>query len=254
MEKQMIPNLIKSALFLFFMFLTSNFLLLTCSNSNPSGPDDRKPIITIMQDTLVSINDSFYIHVSINNPGSSIFKFVWEISELGIKDTLQDSLLKISFKDTGNFHVVVSAINQKNLISVPDTFKISVFSKSPVAKMVTSDSIFAVYDTVTFTVASFDSDGVVEAFFWSFDGQKFDTTKEAYYKKIWKSDSAGKKTLYVKCIDDDSFLSKLIAFNFEIVQGRPIVKSMHDTTIFVNDSVILHTTGIDSNGTIKKYL
>jgi hypothetical protein len=207
-----------------------------------------------MQDTSVSINDSFYVHVSTNNPGSSIFKFVWEISELGIKDTLQDSLFEISFKDTGNFRIVVYAINQKNLLSDPDTFKISVFAKPPITKMITSDSVFSVYDTVNFTVASFDSDGVVKAYLWSFDGQKFDTTKEAYYKKNWKSDSAGKKSLYVKCIDDDSLLSKLIAFNFEIVQGRPIVKSMHDTTIFVNDSVILHATGIDSNGTINKYL
>jgi len=63
-----------------------------------------------VQDTSASVNDSFYIHVSSKNVGGSDLKFVWDIKELGIHDTLQDSILKISFKNTGNFKVLVSEL------------------------------------------------------------------------------------------------------------------------------------------------
>jgi hypothetical protein len=192
------------------------FIVIKCAELNPNSPDDRKPVLTVMQDTAVSINDSFYVCVSTNNPGSRGLKFVWDIPELELKDTIEDSLLKISFKDTGSFKIVVFAINQKNRVSDPDTFRISVYAKPPAIKMVTEDSIFSVCDTVTFTVEAFDSDGVVKAYLWSFGNQKFDTTETANYKRIWLPDSTGTKNLYVKCIDDDGFLSKTVIIEFEI--------------------------------------
>jgi len=89
--------------------------LLTCINQNPSGPDDRKPQILAMPDTSVSINDSFFVHVSLNTIGSTGVKFIWNLGAGGITDTVGENALKVAFKDTGKVAVIVSAVNRKGI-------------------------------------------------------------------------------------------------------------------------------------------
>jgi hypothetical protein len=239
----------------FICFISFGIIvLIKCSPLSPIGPDGKIPLISIMPDTSVSVNDSFFVYVNTNNPGSTEMRFVWNISALSIHDTLQDSILKISFTNTGKFNVIVTAINRKELASDPDTIRIEVYAKTPTIKFMPMDTVYSVNDTVVFAVSANDTDGLVSKYLWSINGIHFDTTETAQYKYAWNSDSFGDKTLYVKCIDDDGLFSKTITFNFQVVHGRPIVKVMQDTTVFVNDSVILHGSGIDSNGTIEKYL
>lgn len=228
--------------------------ILTCTKLNLTGSESSKPILIGIQDTSVSINDSFNIQVNLKNPGLGDLRFVWDIKEKGIHDTLQDSILRISFKNPGIFNVVVSAISRDDISSDPDTIAIEVYAKPPIIKISTMDSIHSVNDSVKFTVSSFDTDGVVKSYLWSFNGTKFDSTKDSTIKHVWPSDSFGSKILYVKCIDDDKLLSKTATFHFIIVQNKPFVKAMADTTIFTNDTVILHASGSDSNGTILKYI
>ena len=73
-------------------------------------------------------------------------------------------------------------------------------------------------------------------------------------KKIWAIDDYGIKTISIKAIDNDGVASNTDSVIVTVLLFAPVVKAMDDTTIAVNDSITLHATATDSNGTVEKYL
>ncbi len=192
-----------------FIILYAIFSVFTCAYRDPIDTNDRKLSISGISDTSVSVNDSISIPLRADSPGLTDVRFSWKIIELNISDTVHDSILTIAFKNTGDFNVVISATTETGLVSGPDTFLMKVYAKSPAIKIMKTDSIYSVNDSVMFSVSSYDSDGVVKNYLWSLDGMIFDTTISPQYKHVWNSDGFGDKTLYVKCTDDDGIVSAM---------------------------------------------
>jgi sialate O-acetylesterase len=174
-------------------------------------------------------------------PISTGIKFIWDIKELAIYDTIQDTILKIAFKKVGKFAIIVSATDGKKYSSEPDTIQVDVYKKPPILELISCDKLYAANDTVTFTVNSSDSDGIVNAYLWSFDSLNYDTTKMPILKQVWFPDNAGEKNLYVKSVDDDGLISNTVVFHFEIMQ-RTILDTITLPEIFSDNMVIQQRT------------
>jgi hypothetical protein len=243
----------KSSHHLRWWYLTAFFCFLTCTTDHVLGPDGSAPRISVMADTSISVNDSIVVRLAAATPGSNDLKFIWDVKELKIHDTLSDSVLKIAFHRTGRFSVVVEAVNAMDLVSGADTIVITVFAKAPLITKISADSISMAHDTSSFSVASFDSDGVIKEYLWSFDNTSFDTTIDSTLVTVWPFVKSGTKTLFVKVRDDDGLVSKVASLRIAILPGAPTVKAMNDTSIMINDSLALRAFAFDTNGTIKEY-
>jgi hypothetical protein len=227
---------------------------LTCTTDHALGPDASAPCITAMADTSVSVHDSLLVYAAVTAGDSNGLRFIWDIRELKIHDTIRDASRKIAFRQAGRFSVIVSAINGMDLTSGADTIVISVFAKLPVITKISADSVYSAHDTARITVQARDSDGVVKKYLWSFDGHSYDTTKDSTFITVWPYVPSGLKTLYVKVIDDDSLMSQTDSRRIRVLPGAPTIKAMNDTSIWINDSLIMRAFAADRNGTIKQYL
>jgi hypothetical protein len=66
--------------------------------------------------------------------------------------------------------------------------------------------------------------------------------------------TAGVRTVLVKVRDNDGIMSTPDTVKITIHTYAPVVAAMPDTSVGVNDTFLIHASGTDTNGTVKKYL
>ncbi|MGL1888674.1 MAG: hypothetical protein OCD76_19330 [Reichenbachiella sp.] len=243
----MIKSILSILLFI-QIFLSCDFFYKIDSEYN------IQPELEIISKNTIGVNDSLELYVKVTDEDSVTIKYIWDISELHINDTILDNTMVIAFPKAGLFDVIITAIDNGGVVSIPDTLHITVYSSNPSIEIKPFPRYHPVNDSLGFSVVASDSDGVITNYMWSFDNVLFTTTKEPIYKTAWSDNDFGYKTLYVKALDDDNLVSTTDSFHFEITLSVPSCNLDGDTTIFVNDSFSTNVSANDSNGTILKFL
>jgi lysophospholipase L1-like esterase len=197
----------------------------------------------VTTDSIFSVNDTAMFSVSSFDSDGVIKAYLWSFDGSHFDTTTDSTFKRLWLPDSsGNKILSVKSLDDDGLFSETILSHFRIKLGIPTIKIVTTDSVFSIADTATFSVSSYDSDGVVKAYLWSFDGSHFDTTKDSMYKFIWPRDSSDKKDLYVKSLDDNGLLSETVVFPFRIKPAVPLIKLIVDTTKVIDDSIALHTS------------
>lgn len=245
----------KKLTLLFSVCCTLCILFYTCSEKPPSGPDvNIPPTVTAMNDTTVNLNDSIYLHAQAYDEENSELLFIWLIDYLYVNDTTADSILKVSFPVRGQYTILVKVLDDKGAESETDTFNVTVFGFNPEVTITSNDSIFSVNDTAYFFMHASDSDGIITHYLYSSNDVDFDTTLDSTFKIICSIDNSGIKTISAKVIDDDNLISETSLISILVNLNAPVIQAMDDITVAVNDTITLHVSATDSNGTVINIL
>ena len=230
-------------------------LFYECSKEIPSGPGENvPPTVTAMNDTTVNLNDSFYVHAHAQDKENSEMLFIWRIDHLSVSDTTTDNILKVSFSDRGTFTALVKVIDEQGAESETDTVTVTVFGFNPEVTLTSNDFIYSVKDTAYFVMHASDSDGTITHYLYSINGVDFDTTLDSTFTIIWSVDSSGIKRILAKVIDDDNLISETSSLFITVNLNEPQIQAMDDTAVAVNDTITLHVSATDTNGTVINIL
>jgi alpha-tubulin suppressor-like RCC1 family protein/invasion protein IalB len=86
------------------------------------------PTVVAMTDSIVTINDSFYVHAAGSDLNGSVVKYAWALDGINFSDSSSDGKIKTSFNCEGYFSVRVKCIDDDKVESNIDTIQISVYS------------------------------------------------------------------------------------------------------------------------------
>jgi hypothetical protein len=217
------------------------------------------PTVTIAHDTTVPINDPVALHAAGADTNGHVAKYLWALDGSRYLDTtVADSLVHAwSRADTGRRIVVlVKAIDDDALESGADSVRVVVRPKQPPSVTMTPDTSVFINDSFSLAALAVPgSESPVVAFLWAFDNGPFnDTTATGMLPMRFSRADTGRHVVRVKAVDRDTLVSFEDSAVVLVRLGRPHVTAMADTVVFIDDSVSLHATGADSNGTVKRYL
>ncbi len=153
--------------------------------------------------------------------------------------------------DTGEHVVVLGAESEKYH---PDTIIVSVRAEKPHVK-IEGPLQAVVNDTVIFHVTGTDNDGSLVRYLWSIDkkGEFWYSGMIDSFKVTWGIDEPGNHVVRVKGIDDDGLISNPDSTVINIITLSPTVSLPSDTSVFSNDTLIVISSGADSNGKVISY-
>jgi alpha-tubulin suppressor-like RCC1 family protein len=115
---------------------------------DPGGLNWHPPVVTVMMDTIVEINDSITITATgADTADGGAVKFVWANNAAIYSDTTDSGFLRVAWPDTGCKAVRVKAIDDIGRGSVPDTCMVTVMLDIPEANA-GNDTGVSVSDTV----------------------------------------------------------------------------------------------------------
>jgi fibro-slime domain-containing protein len=116
-----------------------------------------------------------------------------------------------------------------------------------------ADTVVAIHDSIVLHAQGSTVHGGIAQYLWALDGGNYaDSTDSGSIKKVWTD--IGVKTLLVKVMDTDGVYSlEADTFRVTVRLYPPQVKAMNDTSVAINDSIFIHATGLDSNGSIVRY-
>ena len=213
------------------------------------------PEVTLTSNNdIFSLNDTAYFVMHASDSDGIITQYLWSSNGVDFDTTLDSTFnIILTVDNSGIKTISAKVIDDDNLISETCSISILVNLNEPVITAM-NDTTVAVNDTITLRVSAVDANGTVINILWSFDGVNFDTTADSTYKKLWAVDDSGIKTVHVKAIDNDSIVSNTDSIIVTVLLYAPSVRAMEDTTVAVNDSITLHATATDENGTVEKYI
>jgi hypothetical protein len=114
--------------------------LVACGTFNRDNPFDPKgtnytiPVVVAMQDTTVSVGDSFYIHATGSETNGTIKKYLWALGGANYRDSTNNGRIKTAFGTVGEKKVLVKVRDGDGMISQPDSCVVTVVSNAvPVA-------------------------------------------------------------------------------------------------------------------------
>jgi formylglycine-generating enzyme required for sulfatase activity len=211
------------------------------------------PTVIAMQNTTTNTNDSLTITATGKDNGI-VTRYMWARNGVTFDDTTTTCSLRVAFTISSNStwkFVIVKVIDDDGLISMPDSCAVWVTLDQPTVSAM-RDTIVSIKDEIIITATAMDN-GKVKKYVWSRDDGIFfsDSTITGEFKVSY-SDSGG-KIVIVKVIDDDGLVSKPDTCIVQVNLNPPSVVSLCDTTVNVNDSIMLTATAID-NGSVEKYV
>jgi len=117
-----------------------------------------------------------------------------------------------------------------------------------------ADSAVSVNDSVVLHVSSCD-DKPIYACFWSFDGGvTVDLADGGLYRKLWTVADTGRKVVLVRALGHNSLESQPDTIVITVLLNPPsLTLRAADTVVFVHDTLTVHASASDPNGTITSY-
>jgi fibro-slime domain-containing protein len=207
------------------------------------------PVVKVMRDTTVNINDSMTITAAGKDNGS-VVKFVWAKNGVAYSDTSMTGSLKVAYSDSGRMVVRVKVVDDDGEWSGVDSCVVHVTLDVPVVAAM-RDTTVNIKDSLTITATGSDN-GSVMKFVWAKDGITYGDTSLTGSLKVAYSDS-GRIVVRVKVVDDDGVVSVSDSCVVVVTLNAPVVAVMRDTTVNINDSLTITATASD-NGSMVKYV
>lgn len=118
-----------------------------------------------------------------------------------------------------------------------------------------SDTVVSILDTIHLIAGNRPASTPVKKYLWSFNGGKnySDTTSGQEILLRFKTSDVGLHIGAVRAVDSNGTISVPDYFQIDVHTFRPTIRA-HDTVfICVNNTMMLHVTGSDTDGTITKY-
>jgi hypothetical protein len=218
------------------------------------------PVVSIVHDTIVPINDPAVFHVHGSDTNGHIIKYVWALDGKHFDDTtVFDSVSHVySRADTVLYIIVrVKAIDDDTVESNVDSVRVTVRLKPSPSVAVTHDTTVFIDDSfsVAATGRESTSKSAVVAYVWAIDKVIFgDTTKTGVTALRFSRADTGRHLVRVKAVDRDTMESAPDSMVVHVLLGAPVVRAMKDTAVFINDTAFLRASGIDTNGSVVRYV
>jgi hypothetical protein len=114
-----------------FIFCTNENSALVRNNQYDAGgtAGDSSITVTAMKDTVVAINDSFFIHAEGTNANGTVKQYFWALDGKNYDSITDSGRIKTAFATAGVKLVLVKASNDSGIASLKaDTVKITVYS------------------------------------------------------------------------------------------------------------------------------
>jgi hypothetical protein len=238
--------LILTVAFSVFIFCTNENSALVRNNQYDAGgiAGDSSITVTAMKDTVVAINDSFFIHATGTNVNGTVKRYFWALDGKNYDSITDGGRIKTAFATSGVKLVLVKASNDTGVASLrADTVNITVHSYAPVV-VAMPDTTIAINDTILIQAAGSDTNGTIKKYYWALDSMKYrDSTVGGYIKTAYKT--AGIKDVLVKVRDDDGIFSKT-----DTVKITVYTYMIDPTTVSIGDSGgsgYVYVTAIDDS-------
>ncbi|HAJ79758.1 MAG TPA: hypothetical protein DCO75_08290 [Fibrobacteres bacterium] len=203
-----IAYLILTVAFSVFIFCTNENSALVRNNQYDAGgiAGDSSITVTAMKDTVVAINDSFFIHATGTNVNGTVKRYFWALDGKNYDSITDGGRIKTAFATSGVKLVLVKASNDSGVASLKvDTVKITVHSYAPVV-VAMKDTTISVNDSLLIQATGFDTNGIIKKYFWALYGKNYSDSTDSGMIKIAYTDT-GTKKIFIKVRDDDSIFS-----------------------------------------------
>jgi len=215
-----------------------------------------KPVLAPIADTAIFFNDSVTFNVQRTDTFKNYVFYVWQINNLGFKDTTKDNFYSFIFTKNmcGNNTISVKAINSRGIES--DSVLANVFVKTgkPIVRMVNQDTTVAINDTIIFNALGFDTNGVIKSYVWADNSNNFlNTTFDGKITYIWNKQDTGIHTIKVKAIDDDTIESDAVSIRVTVKLFEPVLMPVSDTFATRGNTIKIYLSAKDINGVLEKY-
>ena len=220
-------------------------LFLFCANPASS----EKPLsIEVTGDSVVIIHDTLTLRVSVPDAAARGICYSWFIDDPFSRDTTADSILKkvCLVVDTGSHFAVITAFDRDGIESRPDTVRFNVVYIKPTLTLI-ADTVG--YVSVPFAARFIAQKGVspIEQYTWFLDNpQNAKNTLDTTLTLSWDLADTGTHYLVASAIDGDTLRSLPDSLSINVTYTRPRVTPLPDTSVKINDSLILHLHAIDS--------
>jgi hypothetical protein len=223
--------------------------------SNPVDKKDAKPQLSLVSDTTVSIMDSLHLAVHAKASGGMAVGYVWWLDARRLSSTDSACCLIFGINDTGVHEVIVTGTSAGNQSSTPETAMVTVVVLNPPRISVLHDTTVAINDTLIFHAVRVDTFSTVVRWVWARNGAAFsDTTLAASLSVRFGRNETGENRILVKAVDSRGAESNIDSVHVFVVLDPPVVSIVHDTMVLINDPVVFHAHGTDTNGYIVKYI
>ena len=209
----------------------------------------------LIPDTAISINDTLMLRAIAIDEGGTVARYVWALNGVDFRDsTSSGSLVSVWRKpDAGKHTIRVKAINGHGVESSADSMHVTVDLDAPAVTFMKDTTLF-INDTLVLRARGTDKNGRVVKYLWALDGVYYrDTTFDDTMMTVWPRSAAGKRTLKVKVLDNDTLLSSPDSMTVNVNIGMPYIKPLGDTLVSIHDTVVVKITAFDTNGTITSY-
>ena len=212
-----------------------------------------RPAITLRFVNPIAVADTeLCIAVPVDSCGT-IQTFRWTIDSFAFM-TKSDSVRWLFNDKVNAMHTIrLSAVDNNGFVSDTDSVKVLVLLRRPMVALTPHDTAVYSFTSLKFTASGSDSDGTVVRYSWMLDGRPvadlYDSLTES-----WGAGSVGAHFLTVAAVNADSLASLPDSAVITVMQGGPMVNSLHDTTIWSFDTLWIACQASDPNGTIVEYL
>ena len=215
------------------------------------------PTISSLEDMFVSLGDSLVFHANAFDTNGAITSYFWAIDDTDFSLTTPTGLLRWTwgFFQAGPHVVSVKAMDDDGLFSPVVTTRITVAPNAPRVHWLTLDTAVSINDSLALKAIADDEGGIVARYVWALNGVDFsDSTSSGSLVSVWRKPDAGRHTVRVKALNSHGVESFADSMHVIVNLDAPSATFMKDTTIFINDTLVLRAHGADKNGRIVKYL
>ena len=116
--------------------------------------------------------------------------------------------------------------------------------------------VVSIGDSLLFRANALDTGGAIVSYFWAIDDSDFSLmTPTGLLPWPWGFYQTGTHIVYVKALADDSIFSPVDTIRITVVANAPVVHWLiSDTSIFINDTLVLKASANDAGERIAWYV
>ena len=216
---------------------------------------DRPYFTQGTKNTTVFVNSSLLLQVNAH-PGESdvaIDSYLWTIKGAQtLSKTTKTDTLRVQFTKPGVDTITVSCKDKDGIESISeDTIIVTTDPGKPQVRGFSPNTVW-IFDTTTYTVSAFDTNGTVEKYLISWEE---DSAAITYSDSVVEHSysSAGLKTVTVTVKDNDGYVSQEYTDTVIVKEGRPEANITVAESAWSYETVVCTVSGTDPNGTITKW-
>src|SRR5690554_715546 len=216
---------------------------------------DRPYFNPSARDTAIFVNTilPMKVYANLGETAVAIDKYIWNVKGKNTrKDTTSYDTLNICFTEPGIDTVIVSCVDLDGFECInPDTIIVTTDPGNPQVRGYSPNTVW-IFDTTTYTVSAFDTNGTVEKYLISWEE---DSAAITYSDSVVEHSysSAGLKTVTVTVKDNDGYVSQEYTDTVIVKEGRPEANITVAESAWSYETVVCTVSGTDPNGTITKW-